>query len=961
MLKKLIIIFLFSLSFPLFCDSYEIVKDECNLSIDTPSLQNRKFLKIRLKNGLEAYLVSDPDAPKSAAALAVHVGSWSDPEDRPGLAHFLEHLLFLGTEKYPHESGYTKYLDQYGGQRNAFTASDRTVYMFSIDNEGFKGALDRFAQFFIAPLFLTSGIDREMKAIDQEFCKDQPLDTWRHHYVMKELANPKHPFHRFDIGNKETLKAISRDEVKEWYHTHYSADIMKLVVISPLPTAEMAELVSETFAPVSKKTSPPLSLPDSLFTPDKLNRVITITPLRALQTLDFTWELPPLSKKEEEMKVQDLLAFILGNEGDESLLVFLKERGWADGIRAGDQKLSSTATLLTVSIELTCEGLNHIDEIIHSMDQTLTAMRKGPIQPELFQEIQAMALIKYRYQTRGNVFEQVAEWAYNLVDEPLATFPKNSLIPFNYNPDLIEKVLKHFIIENAFITLNCDKEKKIYKNAKSERWMGVSYAIHSPILLKNTPPLAFNKKIIPESNPFISTQLLPIKREFSDKFPEPVTLIENSQGKLFFAEDSHFLTPEVSYSFVFKSPLINDHVKENVVMGDLFCKIVLDEISPLIVHANQAGIHSELATQPFNIQLDVKGYSDKTSLFLKEVLQKFNNGPVSIELFERNKDKLIRKYHNAAQSSPLKQGMDELYHILYKDRSTYGEKEELLQSISYEKFQDFHQKLFEQSYIEALFFGDITKEHALQIWSDTIAALHSKPYPASKHFQIELAALKLIRGPYLFSKKSKLEGNALILTADLGPFNFKTRASQEILSKSMEEPFFSELRTRQQTAYIVTNWAKELERELYSFFAIQSHSHDGRDLLARFELFIENFLQNIRQEVTAEKFEILKNSSIYALDHPYKDRDDLIDLLKTLAFDYDGDFEWLKKRKAALKELTYSEFIQFAADSLGSENHQRLAIFIEGKLPGSSLLNYKKVNFKKLKNELEYQTRFQRN
>lgn len=61
---------------------------------------------IVLENGLKALLVHEPDCDKASAALDVHVGSYFDPEEVPGLAHFLEHLLFMGTEKYPSENEY---------------------------------------------------------------------------------------------------------------------------------------------------------------------------------------------------------------------------------------------------------------------------------------------------------------------------------------------------------------------------------------------------------------------------------------------------------------------------------------------------------------------------------------------------------------------------------------------------------------------------------------------------------------------------------------------------------------------------------------------------------------------------------------------------------------------------------------------------------------------------------------
>ena len=76
---------------------------------------SRRYRAIRLKNDLTALLISDKDAEKSGAALDVHVGHFSDPDELPGLAHFLEHMLFLGTKKYPDENSYAEYLQSHGG------------------------------------------------------------------------------------------------------------------------------------------------------------------------------------------------------------------------------------------------------------------------------------------------------------------------------------------------------------------------------------------------------------------------------------------------------------------------------------------------------------------------------------------------------------------------------------------------------------------------------------------------------------------------------------------------------------------------------------------------------------------------------------------------------------------------------------------------------------------------------
>lgn len=88
---------------------------------------NRDYRGLQLTNGLKVLLISDPATDKAAAAMTVDVGHMSDPDNLPGLAHFCEHMLFLGTKKYPNENAYSTYLAENGGSSNASTYADNTV------------------------------------------------------------------------------------------------------------------------------------------------------------------------------------------------------------------------------------------------------------------------------------------------------------------------------------------------------------------------------------------------------------------------------------------------------------------------------------------------------------------------------------------------------------------------------------------------------------------------------------------------------------------------------------------------------------------------------------------------------------------------------------------------------------------------------------------------------------------
>ncbi len=102
------------------------------------------YHSIELDNKLKVIFVHDKDTKKSSAVLNVGRGSLSDPKEFNGLAHFLEHMLFMGSEKYPQSSYYRDFITKHGGVCNAFTAHLKTCYYFKINKEQFLECLDIF-------------------------------------------------------------------------------------------------------------------------------------------------------------------------------------------------------------------------------------------------------------------------------------------------------------------------------------------------------------------------------------------------------------------------------------------------------------------------------------------------------------------------------------------------------------------------------------------------------------------------------------------------------------------------------------------------------------------------------------------------------------------------------------------------------------------------------------------------
>ena len=119
------------------------------MNITIPDNETRIFSGHQLENKVKFINIQDNNLDKSHVMVSVNVGSIFNPNEYQGLAHFLEHMLFLGSEKYPGEDSFEKFLNENGGSSNAYTDTFETVYYFSIFNDKLEKAIDMFSRFIV--------------------------------------------------------------------------------------------------------------------------------------------------------------------------------------------------------------------------------------------------------------------------------------------------------------------------------------------------------------------------------------------------------------------------------------------------------------------------------------------------------------------------------------------------------------------------------------------------------------------------------------------------------------------------------------------------------------------------------------------------------------------------------------------------------------------------------------------
>jgi hypothetical protein len=156
---------------------------------------------LRLSNGLNVVMWSDGRMDKAGSAVAFDAGSWSDPLQHAGVAHFLEHMVFMGSSQHPQQDVLFAFLAQHGGSGNAYTASETTNYFFDVDPPFLARATDIMADSVIAPLLTEAAAVAEINAVNAEHAKNRARDAWRIDMLGRSFALPRHEIGRFGAGN----------------------------------------------------------------------------------------------------------------------------------------------------------------------------------------------------------------------------------------------------------------------------------------------------------------------------------------------------------------------------------------------------------------------------------------------------------------------------------------------------------------------------------------------------------------------------------------------------------------------------------------------------------------------------------------------------------------------------------------------------------------------------------------
>ncbi|MFV3407797.1 M16 family metallopeptidase [Bdellovibrio bacteriovorus] len=271
--------------------------------------------KFQLKNGMKVLLLESHKSPVVSVQMWVKTGSADEKKTEEGISHFIEHLVFKGTRKYK-VGEIAATVEGSGGELNAYTSFDQTVFYVTISKQFSDVALDVISEMMGYPTFDPQEIDNEREVVLEEIKRGQDSPGRRASQLLFTNVFQKSPYGIPVIGYDKVVKKVSAKKIREFYQSRYVPSNMFLVVSGDFDSKEMKNRVQQMFGG---------------FAPYKLRKVarkkepaqktirIKVEQAKFEQTTAYlTWRIP--SVKHKDIAALEVMSAILG-QGDSCRLM----------------------------------------------------------------------------------------------------------------------------------------------------------------------------------------------------------------------------------------------------------------------------------------------------------------------------------------------------------------------------------------------------------------------------------------------------------------------------------------------------------------------------------------------------------------------------------------------------------------------------------------------------------------
>lgn len=886
---------------------------------------NRQYEVIELPNKMRVLLVSDSKAVKSLASIALPVGALQDPTAHQGLAHYTEHMVLMGSKKYPEPASFSLFLNRHAGQYNASTVRYRTSFYFEIENSAFETALDYLADAIAEPILDPKYADKERNAVNAEMTMGRSEDGLRFGQVDSETINQNHPSSHFFIGNLETLadkpNSKLQDALVKFHADYYSANIMVGVLYSNQSINKLAKLAEKTFGLIPNKNITVPQIDEKAITKESVDKQISMIPAQPKKTLylQFPMEnnLANFANKSDEF-----ISYLITNSSKNTLSDQLKKQGLIEGISASfDPIRYGNSGIFSINVSLTDQGLAEKDKVIGAIFNYLQLIQKDGVSDIYYEELKKVLALKFRYQNIERDMSYV-EW---LSDQMLA-YPVENILNSDYIATHFDKAavlarLKSLTPDNV----------RLWVISPDQTTNKIAYSLNVPYQIDNiTQEQKINWKnfaktysfSLPTTNPYIPDDFTIVKQDTN-----PLQTNEfNKRGNHFHFASQYFNDePKAAIIVSLRNNQAFSDAKSQVSF-ELLDYIVSRELDQLVFQASEAGI--ELSSSKDNgLMIVASGFNQHMPDIITAILDKYRNTNVDELSLNLAKSWYLQELDQADHAKS--------YNLAYKPisaLSTYPHyferdvKRQIIKEINIDDILTYRKSLLTNSVPYMLSLGNISAENSLNLYHSIKKMLSDKAeFTPFKNIEIN-APLKAI-----ITQHATSTDNALIMSYI--PINYD-RVTGGILSYTLSKIispwFFEQLRTKEQLGYAVFAVPVNIGQSLGLSFILQSNQYDPDYLLKRYQHFYPTMLNNL-EALSNKDIDEYKKAILDELTMPPQTLNEELEYYVSDFLFSRFTFDSRSKKIEKIKKINKKDLIDFYKHSITEQTGLVLASQVLGK------------------------------
>ncbi|MEE4190583.1 MAG: insulinase family protein, partial [Halieaceae bacterium] len=727
-------------------------------------------------------------------------------------------------------------------------------------------ALDRFAQFFIAPRFDAEYVDREVNAVNAEYQMGLNTDARRNLDVARETVNPEHPYSVLGVGTSDTLADrpghAVRDDLLKFYAEYYSANLMTLAVLGSESLDELEAMVRDIFAPVPNHQVSIEDIEAPLYTPEQLPQLVYIQPQASARSLTVAFPIPNLTDRYRAKPLM-YIGNLIGHEGEGSLLSLLKEEGWAEALGAGSGINYRGGAAFQVSVNLTEAGLAERDQVVRKLFEYIQMLREEGPQRELYREQAQLAALAFRFREEAEPLGYVAGLANDMHTLAPRDVLSGNYLMEDYQPALIEELLnEYFVPGNAVITvmapdLPVDRASEFYGTPYSVRTLDLAATGWDNIQTVDA------RLHLPAANEFIAdnVELLPASDEGGET---PALVVDDPRLRVWFLQDTIYQVPRGNLLANFLTAEVNGTV-EQAAASELYVALLRDAVNEYTYPAFLAGLNFGIAANSRGIGLTVSGYNDKQLVLLERIVESIVAARLDNGRFDNIRSDLVRSYENVKTAPAFRQVSSDARRLLLTGRFREQDMIAALQALTPEAVAAHAETLWNSSRVDLLMNGNYSRK-------DVDTATRVLAPLMQQELALSAPAPRIVRlaagEDLVYSAEVEHEDSVLFWYLQAPDDSIRSRALAGLTGQAISADFFEELRTERQLGYVVSAFPWPLLDVPAVAMMVQSPSASATAVREESRAFLER--QVGENGVSAERFQRHQAALLKDVLRPHK-------------------------------------------------------------------------------------------